>query len=165
MLCLVAVVPFSVVASQSNPQSGPCKSLPQYKQFDFWVGEWDVTAQGQKVGASSIQRIVDDCIIYENYSQGGYSGKSFNFFDAHLGKWRQTWVDSAGNMSEFIGEYRDGAMRYEGESHRQNGSKVLRKMIIYNLGPDRVRHYSEASTDGGKTWKVFYDFIYVRRAQ
>lgn len=66
-------------------------------------------------------------------------------------------------MSEFAGEYKDGAMRYEGETHRQSGAKVLRRMIVYDLGPDRVRQYSERSTDGGKTWGVAYDFIYVRK--
>ncbi|HEY9429857.1 MAG TPA: MBL fold metallo-hydrolase [Blastocatellia bacterium] len=142
----------------------PCETLPQYKQFDFWIGEWEVTAEGRKVADSSIQRIVNGCVIYENYTQpDGYLGKSFNFFDAHLGKWRQTWVDAGGNTSEFTGEYKDGAMRYDGETHRQSGAKVLRRMIVYDLGPDRVRQYSERSTDGGKTWGVAYDFIYVRK--
>src|SRR5215475_1960485 len=87
----------------------PCESILQYKQFDFWIGEWEVTAEGRKVGDSSIQRIVNGCVIYENYEQpDGYLGKSFNFFDANLGKWRQTWVDAGGNMSEFAGEYKDG---------------------------------------------------------
>jgi hypothetical protein len=159
-----------VLSLQSQPaspaplQAGPCASQPQYKQFDFWVGEWEVTSEGRKVGDSSIQRIVGGCIIYENYAQpDGYLGKSFNFFDAHLGKWRQTWVDAVGNMSEFVGEYKDGAMRYEGETHRQRGEKVLRRMSVYNLGSDRVRQYSERSTDGGKTWSVAYDFIYLRK--
>jgi len=38
----------------------PCESIPQYKQFDFWIGEWDVTAEGRKVGDSSIQRFSGD---------------------------------------------------------------------------------------------------------
>ena len=142
----------------------PCESLPAYRQFDFWVGEWEVTAQGRKVADSSIQRLVGGCVIFENYSQpDGYQGKSFNFFDAHLGKWRQTWVDAAGNVSEFVGEYRDGAMRYEGETHRQGGAKVLRRMTVSPLDPNRVRQYSEHSTDGGKTWAVAYDFVYRRK--
>ncbi|MGE0128995.1 MAG: hypothetical protein AB7U82_13025 [Blastocatellales bacterium] len=72
-------------------------------------------------------------------------------------------MDAGGNVSEFSGEYKDGAMRYEGESHLANGAKVLRRMIVYNLGADRVRQYSERSTDEGKTWGVAYDFLYVRK--
>jgi hypothetical protein len=146
------------------PRPSPCPVKPEYKQFDFWMGEWDVTDKGQKIATSSIQRIVGDCIIFENYFQlDGYTGKSFSFFDATLGKWRQTWVDSSGNVGEFLGEYRENAMRYEGETHRSDGQKILRRMTLFNLGADRVRQYSERSLDGGKTWAAGYDFIYIRR--
>ena len=145
--------------------AAPCEAQPEHRQFDYWIGEWNVTTKDMKVAESSIQRIIGGCVIYENYSQtgGGYIGKSFNFYDSNLKKWRQTWVDATGNVSEFVGEFKDGAMHYEGESHLQDGSRVLRKMIVYNLGPDRVRQYSERSTDGGKTWATAYDFTYERK--
>jgi len=161
----IAVPLFAQTQSSSPvaPTGSPCSAKPEHKQFDFWVGEWDVMDKDQKVATSSIQHIVGDCIIFENYFQvDGYTGKSFNYFDATLGKWRQTWVDSAGNMSEFIGEFKENAMRLEGESHRQNGQKVLRRMILSTVGTDRVRQYSERSIDGGKTWKIAYDFLYIR---
>ncbi|HMV47293.1 MAG TPA: FG-GAP-like repeat-containing protein [Blastocatellia bacterium] len=146
--------------------AAPCADQPQYKQFDFWVGEWDVTVQDRKVADSSIQRTVGSCVIYENYEQaGGFQGKSFNFYDANLGKWRQTWVDATGTAADFSGEYKDGAMRYEGESHRANGTKLKQRMTVYNLGPNRVRQYGERSTDEGKTWAVTYDFLYIRKKQ
>jgi tetratricopeptide (TPR) repeat protein len=144
--------------------SNPCAYQEEYRQFDFWVGEWMVTSDGQEVATSSIQRIVKSCIIFENYTQAdGFVGKSFNFFDANLHKWRQTWVDGTGRVSEFVGEYKDGAIRFEGESHLQDGTKVLRRMMLFDLGKDRVRQFSEASTDEGKTWHATYDFIYTRR--
>jgi len=143
--------------------NNPCTSQPEYKQFDFWVGEWVVTSEGQQVATSSIQRVVNGCIIFENYAQAdGFTGKSFNFFDATLKKWRQTWVDGTARVSEFAGVYKDGAMRFEGESHLQDGTRILRRMTLFNLNPDRVRQLSQASTDGGKTWRVTYDFIYTR---
>lgn len=148
-----------IVESLDNP----CSSQPEYKQFDFWVGEWDVTSEGKQVAESSIQRIVDGCIIFENYAQSdGFTGKSFNFFDATLKRWRQTWVDATARVSEFAGVYKDGAMRFEGETHLQDGRRILRRMTLFNLNPDRVRQLSEASTDGGKTWRVTYDFLYTR---
>ncbi|MBV9960375.1 MAG: tetratricopeptide repeat protein [Acidobacteria bacterium] len=145
--------------------TNPCASQMEYQQFDFWVGEWVVTSEGQTVATSSIQRIVKSCIIFENYQQAdGYLGKSFNFYDAHLHRWRQTWVDVRGFVSEFSGEFKDGAMRFEGESHLADGSKVLRHMTLFKLSPDRVRQLSEVSTDDGKTWRVNYDFIYTRKS-
>jgi tetratricopeptide (TPR) repeat protein len=141
----------------------PCMYQPEYKQFDFWVGDWEVSDGGQKVAASSIQRIVENCIIYENYVESdGYVGKSFNFYDGTLHKWRQTWVDGIGRASEFVGEFKDGAMRFEGESHLSDGTKILRRMTLFNLNPTQVRQLSHASKDNGKTWYVNYDYIYTR---
>jgi hypothetical protein len=167
---MVALVCMAVLASAAAgngaPQQskGPCTSKLEYRQLDYWVGEWDVLDKQQKIATSSIQRIVGDCVIFENYTQpDGYHGKSVNFFDATLGKWRQTWVDAAGNVSEFVGEYREDAMRFEGETHLGDGTKVLRRMTLSRLGPDRVRQFSERSTDGGATWSVAYDFEYRRR--
>src|ERR1044072_9290303 len=126
----------------------PCLSEPQHKQFEFWVGEWDVTSDGQIIATSSIQRIIDSCVILENYSQkNGYNGKSLNFYASVLGRWRHTWVDGTGTVGEFVGDYKDGAIHYEGESHRKDGRKILRKMVFSSLGADKVRQYSEASTD------------------
>jgi tetratricopeptide (TPR) repeat protein len=154
---------FKAVLAIVEKLNNPCTSQPEYKQFDFWVGEWVVTSEGQQVATSSIQRIVNGCIIFENYAQSdGFTGKSFNFFDATLKKWRQTWVDGTARVSEFAGMFKDGAMRFEGESHLQDGTRILRRMTLFNLAPDRVRQLSEASTDGGKTWRVTYDFLYTR---
>ena len=170
--CLLFSTAFTVAPSSAQTQptappalkSSPCSVKPEYRQFGFWVGEWDVTEKDKKIASSGIQQIVDSCIILENYAQSdGYMGKSFNFFDAALGRWRQTWVDSFGNVSEFVGEYKDGAMRFEGETHLSNGTKVLRRMTLFNQGADRVRQYSERSTDEGKTWNVGYDYVYTRR--
>lgn len=115
------------------------------------------------MATSTIERILGGCAILETYSDpSGYGGKSFNFYDTHLEKWRQTWVDVAGNVSEFSGTVRDGAMHYEGETHRQ-GRRVLRKMRVSKEEPDRVRQYSEQSDDDGRTWRVAYDFVYLPR--
>ncbi|MBX7150898.1 hypothetical protein K1X84_04620 [bacterium] len=155
ILAICLIVSFtSLNAQEVKPQ----------RQFDFWIGEWEVTDSEQVIATSVEQFLVDSSIIMENYSQSdGYTGKSINFYDRYLKKWRQTWVDHVGNVSEFIGEYRDGAMVFEGETHRASGKKILRKMIFYNLGPDKVRQYSEMSLDNGKNWQIAYDFIYIRK--
>ena len=145
-------------------QDGRCSAKSEHRQFDFWVGDWDVLDDDQKVAESSIQRIIDGCVIYENYTQAdGYTGKSFNFYDSHLRKWRQTWVDANGMASEFVGEFKEGVLRYEGESHFPDGKKALRRMTFFRLETDRVRQYSEISRDDGKTWHPHYDLIYVRK--
>src|SRR5918992_3271668 len=84
------------------PPPSPCKTRPEHRQFDFWVGEWDVrNPRGQQAGTNSVQLILGDCVVFENWTGArGSSGKSFNVYNAATGKWRQTWVDNSGGMVE-----------------------------------------------------------------
>lgn len=44
--------------------TGPCSVKAEYKQFDFWLREWDVTDKEKKIATSSIQKIVGGCIVF-----------------------------------------------------------------------------------------------------
>ncbi|HJW94976.1 MAG TPA: aspartyl protease family protein, partial [Thermoanaerobaculia bacterium] len=134
----------------------PCMYNAEARQFDFWVGEWDAYGQGRKAGTSVIQRISNGCGILENWTNavGGGGGKSINFYDPNAGKWFQYWIGADGNPHRFSGTYRDGAMRFDGES--------LTRLTLFNIDSNTVRQLSERSDDG-KNWSVVYDFKYVRR--
>jgi hypothetical protein len=54
-------------------------------------------------------------------------------------------------------------MRFEGESDTPAGAKLVRRLAFFNLSPDRVRRYSELSSDAGKSWTVDYDLTYIRK--
>ncbi len=45
---------------------------------------------------------------------------------------------------------------------KPDGKALTRRLRFYDRGTDRVRQFSEGSTDGGKTWAVEYDFTYQR---
>ncbi len=52
---------------------------------------------------------------------------------------------------------------YTDEVVQPDGTKLKRHLQFFNLSPDKVRQFSQGSTDGGKTWKVEYDFTYTRK--
>ena len=152
-------------ANAQQRQQAPCKSQPEYRQFDFWVGEWDVlNPQGQTAGTNSVQLILGDCVVFENWTgaRGGH-GKSFNVYHAATGKWRQTWVDNSGGMLELSGDYKDNQMRLTGETKGRDGKLTLERLTFTKISVDRVRQFWEQSTDGGKTWTVTFDGTYVRK--
>jgi hypothetical protein len=139
--------------------------LPKYHALDFWIGSWDVLSDGQVVASSTIERSSEGCAIVERYRQSdGYSGTSLSFHDPLLHRWRQSWVDTNGGVGEFVGEPGDDRMAFTGETHRPDGTKVLRKMTLTKQPDGAVRQQSLASTDGGKTWKPHYDFFYRKAA-
>ncbi len=155
---------FAEVVALGERLTKPCMFSAENKQFDFWVGEWDVQLGGQQVGTSSVQRILDGCVIFENWQSGlGGTGKSFNFYDPNTSRWQQTYVDNTGTVLNFFGEYKDNALRYTAETRAKGGSKTLHKLTFFNQGPQRVRQLWEQSTDEGKTWNIVWDGIYIRK--
>jgi tetratricopeptide (TPR) repeat protein len=151
----------------------PCMADSAAREFDFWIGEWDVYnhATNLLVGKSSIQKISGGCAILENYSStlAPYSGKSINYYDGARGKWEQDWVGSSGvkmpslDIQRYIaGEYRDSAMRFTYQTTK-NSQVAIGNFIFYDMGPDKVRQYQDISTDSGKTYQPVYDLIYIRK--
>ena len=153
---------FAEYVKKLDTIANPCRNRPEYRQFDFWIGEWlPQNPQGVTVGTSSIQLILKECVIFENWNTPVSSGKSFSLFDAKINKWRQTWVDGGGNITNFFGGLEDGKMVLVAEIEN-NGTKSLQRMTFTKLEDGSVRQHGEGSTDGGKTWSTSYDFKYVK---
>jgi len=141
----------------------PCRHAPEFRQFDYWLGEWDVEIGGRKLSQSSVRLILDDCVIFENYTDSrGYAGKSFSLWDRGTGKWEQRYVDSSGVLSEWTGGLADGVMVFYSKSTR-NGVETAQRMQYVKEGPDRVRQVIDVSRDGGKTWSPGFNGLYIRR--
>ena len=141
----------------------PCKYSAESRQLDFWIGTWDVmTPQGQKAGVNVIQPFAEGCSIMENWTAtGGGNGKSINYYDASTQKWYQFWIGSGGGALRYEGSFRDGAMRFEGETVA-NGKKTFHRLTFSKNDDGTVRQFAEISNDQGKTWTVSYDFKYVK---
>jgi len=157
---------YKAVIEKADSVAHPCSHHPEYRQFDFWLGEWDVvTTQGHSpVGSSSIQSIINQCVLLENWTGGGGGvGKSFNHYDTSKKIWMQDWVDSQSNSIHFEGKLEDGVMSYYADSHNPDGTPIRRHLQFFKLDSDHVRQFSQQSSDGGKTWTTEYDFTYNRK--
>jgi tetratricopeptide (TPR) repeat protein len=155
---------FPALAERGRKAAMVCMNTPEYRQFDFWVGEWDVmNRRNQQVGINTVKLLEDGCIVEENWVHtGGGTGKSFNFYNPITRKWHQSYMDNDGSNWMMDGEYKDGALKYEGAIYSP-GEKVLVHMTFFNLGPDKVRQWAETSADEGKTWTTVWDGTYVRK--
>ncbi|TFH66502.1 MAG: hypothetical protein E4G90_03195 [Gemmatimonadales bacterium] len=138
----------ALVLSQTTPP--PDCSGPEHRAFDFWVGEWDVTANNQVAGSNSITLAQAGCILHEHWTgAGGGSGESFNFYDRSTDTWNQLWIDASGNVLRLEGHY-DGEMRLIGETLR-NGVSIRQKLTFFKNADGSVRQFWESSRDEGKT--------------
>jgi tetratricopeptide (TPR) repeat protein len=142
----------------------PCLYSKEARQFDFWVGEWDVkSTTGQNAGKSKIEKMLGECVIFENWTSALpniYAGKSINLYNSATKKWMQTWVDDKGGLLEFInGEYKDNQMVFVTLPDPQ---KQITRLTFFNLNPNLVRQVFEVTTDDGATWKTTTDLFYNR---
>jgi hypothetical protein len=158
---------FVFYAKAQHPCSGP-----EYRQFDFWIGQWEAFGvKGQKAGDSKISLMLDSCTILEEWTstsvQNGlrYAGKSYNMYNSAKKRWQQYWVDNTGGITEYFnGHYENGKMIVQTENEKINDSTYkIQKMTFFDLGPDKVRQFGESSADGGKTWKTDFDLEYRRK--
>ena len=159
---------FPPLVAQAERNQAPCDYRSENRQFDFWLGDWKVvtTREHTPAGHSHIERTIGNCVIWENWTslgQSGYSGKSYNIYNVDLKRWEQFWVDNRGDMIHFHGGLVDGVMDFSTDAVPQADGKTLtRRLRFYDLGANRVRQFSQASTDAGKTWTDEYDFTYQR---
>jgi hypothetical protein len=153
-------------------QKSPCTSDSIYRQFDFWIGEWEVYGKnGKKAGDSKIDLILDSCIILENWKSANtvsgvyYAGKSFNTYNSMTKQWQQTWVDNVGGTIEFLeGHYENNKMMFKTKPFPLNkDTMATRRLTFFNLEKDKVRQYGEISKDDNKTWAPEYDLEYRRK--
>jgi hypothetical protein len=171
LLILVLLLPIAAVAQQAAPESPPAEqscTSAEYRQFDFWIGNWEVTANGVPAGTNSIHAIHNGCALMENWQsagEGGIAGSSFNIYDKATGNWHQTWVDDSGTLLQLDGGMADGVMVLKGQRPARDGSGMALHRISWTPNPDgSVRQLWEASKDEGESWTVLFDGHYKRTA-
>jgi hypothetical protein len=173
--------PATPASSPATPPKPLDCSATAHRQFDFWLGEWDVVSNPatappaastqtpgapQKPGRNVITLIDSGCVLLESWTATGQTGHSFNIYDRTRQRWHQTWVDNSGGLHEYWGSLQDGNMVFTGEvplgpASRLAGRRTIR-VTFFPLGPDKLRQFSEALNMDG-TWSVNYDLIYTRR--
>jgi hypothetical protein len=155
----------AVNAGKQSPPT-PCMSDSNARRFDFWVGEWDVTPAGDTtvVGHSVVQIVSGGCALLENWTaSNGTQGKSLNSYNAGVGHWQQYWVGQTGGATEYRESHWDGkTLVFRAHSRNAQGS-FEQRLSFTPLDSNTVRQMGEISTDGGKSWKVGYDFHYHRK--
>ena len=140
------LVSFSASAQRKKAatswKGAPCSSAA-HRQFDFWVGEWEVqTPKGTAAGENKVEKILDGCALRESWTAtDGSHGTSLTSYDAGAGRWTQTFVDDLGMVLVLDGELRDGKMVLSG---RRSGAAREHLLEPHHLAEDRWRSHPPA---------------------
>lgn len=144
------------------PPRAPGCAAPEHRQFDFWIGDWEVrNPQGRIVGHNRITRILGGCALREEWTSadGRSLGVSHNAYDPADQRWHQDWIDNSPAQLHLTGGLTDGAMVME-----QRSSTSIQRITWTPLPKGRVRQHWQASKDGGNTWTTSFDGTYSTRA-
>jgi hypothetical protein len=167
--CLAAVLLGAAsTAAHAQATASSCQR-PEHRQFDFWIGRWDVypTGKDKLVAHSLIESPYGGCVIREHWMPlDGTEGGSLNTYDPANGHWHQIWMDAANARVSFDGGYAGGKMILTGPwmGAQAPGQVGLVRMTYSPLDGGSVRQFGEISTDQGASWKPFFDFTYKASA-
>jgi hypothetical protein len=159
-------------AAEPAPAAGAAATkfncaAPEYRQFDFWLGDWDTFEAAEPATSGSVARahvdlIAGTCAVHELYEQiDGLIGDSILSFDPVRKAWQQTWVTNKGSIMVLTGAFKDGAVTLEGEMHLKDG-KLVHQRITWKAEPDGVRESAVLSKDGGKSWEPAFDVLFKK---
>jgi len=159
-------------SAQKLPPPSPCLTDPIYRQFDFWIGDWEAfNLKGMKAGDSRISLILDSCTILEEWTNVpvpngfGYKEKSFNTYNAATKQWQQSWTDNMGGSTFYaFGKAEDKKIVFQTTPWPfSKDTMAISRLSFFNLGPDKVRQLGEISKDAGVSWATQYDLEYRRK--
>ena len=149
------------VVTEPLPGATTC-SQPEYGQFDFWLGDWDlVSPGGQSSGdRSRVQLRTGDCVVEETFMPVTGGGASRSMYDARTGEWARVWLEP-GRMLIFVtGGLDANDMIMSGGT--TGTSQLTNRTVWQPQAGNQVRQFTQTSGDNGVTWtNSGFDAVYV----
>ena len=145
-----------------------CEDMPEFSQWDFWVGEWKVYSNDQErklAGTNSVTRHYANCLIKETWVDvEGKGGFSINYYNPVRGHWRQVWVANGYSIDYTGGLDEQGRMVLEGEidNYGPNSSARFRGIWTPEENGDVIQRF-EAWDATSESWKLWFEGRYVRQ--
>ena len=164
----LAALPLSAMAQTTEAaNASPCEQDPQFREFDFWVGDWRVSdAEGTVQGENSITSDENGCVLLERWQGAqGSSGMGINYLDKITDEWVQIWHAGSGYQINIRGGLTGEGMLLRGTIHYISTGQTAPFRGLWTPLPDgRVRQFFEQSNDDGETWQPWFEGFYSRKA-
>jgi len=166
----------SAAATPMNTPSSACAAA-EFRQFDFWIGDWDLVLRARKSPDSEewdearaenhVRASLGGCVIEEHFRAEGpgtpWAGHSVSTYVPGLGAWRQTWVDDQGGYLAFQGRFENGSMILLGEPREKAGKTFQMRMVFSEITPQSLLWTWERGTPGGTEWRAVMTIRYTRK--
>jgi hypothetical protein len=141
------------------------KPVNYSRQFDFWIGNWNVYTGENLVGKNTVVFLQNKHIIQENWvsEKENFTGTSYSFYNAKTKKWHQVWIDKNGSNLLLTGEFANGKMVLTSSSDSNMGEPNSKHRITWTqLTNGDVKQVWESTTNDGKNWTIQFEGIYKK---
>lgn len=171
-LALACLLPQVAVAQEACQEE-------HYREFDFWIGEWDITnlrlqedGSWLNVGAATnrVFPVAGGCGIVElwdGYLGGDHvRGFSVRTYNSDTGKWHLVLNWPQQNRARFgalEGVFAHGRGEFSTEFTTPDGTTGLTRYSFADIGHDAFRWNDGTSVDGGQTWRTSWIMEFKRR--
>lgn len=162
---LLSLPVVSATGLELPPKPDPA---PESRQFDFWLGTWDLTwevAGETKHGTNTITRILEGHVVRESFEgMPGTElvGQSYSVYLPRCACWQQTWVDNYGGLLTFEGGMVGDEMILTRRIEHQ-GRIIMQRMIFTDIEDDSLTWRWQRSLDGGESWEDRWVIAYQRQ--
>jgi len=142
----------------------------EYRQLDFWVGEWNLEwdlPDGKTGSGTNIitQTPFGDCVITENFDGAPtqqFKGMSVSTYHKPASMWRQTWVDDQGGyFALYGGAQADGTFKLD--MTRLGDSAPYRRMIWKDIKANSLTWHWQGHGVDETEWKDLWVIRYTRK--
>ena len=171
VLLLIIIKP--ILAQQNTvPDTISCDS-PEARQFDFWIGDWNIKQKMLQNDGSwisldaktSVKKILNGCALEEywkgevKYFWSGMNNSkyieaiSIRYFDTKKMKWHIQWIDNSNLVMGpgFDGNFENGKGVFYSETVTAKGKQISR-IIFSDIKKNSVLWKLSISRDEGKIW-------------
>lgn len=181
VIVVVAALLAAITPGPIRAQDFPVSSaLPaESRQFDFWVGEWDVNLRVRQPDLSWVDTHQASARIYpilagkavlelwSEDAQAGIKGYSLRYFDTARDEWI-LWLNWPGanrsGSSSLSGDFRHGRGEFFSTQSAPDGTETISRYTFSDITDTSLRWDDAFSSDGGETWTNSWIMEFTRTA-
>lgn len=170
-LAAVVALAFLVAPAAGQVKRAEWCPEPEARQFDFWLGEWDVQNRNSRPGAdrwaatgratNRVYTVVGGCAVVEHWrgwawpGAGHIVGFSVRAWDPAAGQWELVLLWPMGPPQRFgnpEGRFEDGRGDFYSRFTTPQGDSGISRLSFWKIEPGSFQWNNAMSLDGGTTW-------------
>ena len=130
-------------------------------RLNFLEGRWEVFYKDQRIGQTEFTFEKSGRMLREEWtSTGGPTAQGITFFDPSIGKWKMTFVDWKGTITELSGGWQEKKLALDGVRTQASGDQGPVRLVLQQTGEDQLQasFFSKPS----QSWEMEYTIHYRR---